>query len=434
MGDQLSADDARILSLESESLLGHTLKLIVVEPGAPLSVDQLRRSVAERLPRVPRAQERIDTTSGPPRWVRADTVDLDYHVRARAGECADDDQVRLLVSELMSEHLDRSHPLWTFDVIGPLPDGRQAIAARIHHAMADGIAAVRFLEAVLLDPHDAPVHESGMRPARPASAAAAHPLTPLDEVRRLPAVVARELGHPGGRSPFDRPVTSARELAFCALPLAGMRAIGASRPSHATVNDVLLASVAGGLATWPTTTASGVGRTPGRLRAQVPVSLHHRAEEGGSLGNHDSFLDVDLPLGPMHPAERLDAISAQTRTAKQSDDAAVLYDLMHALGRLGSVGATTADLLTGSAREFAVAVSNVPGPRVAVSVAGRRVTQLYSSSEPGAHHALRIAAISDADTLGIGFSTDPTALPGIADLATATLAAFTRLQSATLSP
>ena len=51
----------------------------------------------------------------------------------------------------MSEHLDRSKPLWTFDVIGPLSDGREAIAARIHHAMADGIAGVHFLDALLFD-------------------------------------------------------------------------------------------------------------------------------------------------------------------------------------------------------------------------------------------------------------------------------------------
>ena len=55
----------------------------------------------------------------------------------------------------MSEHLDRSKPLWTFDVIGPLSDGREAIAARIHHAMADGIAGVHFLDAVLFDAHAA---------------------------------------------------------------------------------------------------------------------------------------------------------------------------------------------------------------------------------------------------------------------------------------
>ena len=146
--DRLSEDDARILGLESTVVTGHTLKLVILEPGAgPLDIDDLRTAVAQRLPSQPRAMQRVDTSEPGPRWVAASGFDIRDHVRLRPSlDCGSQPDLWRAVSALMSEHLDRARPLWTFDVIGPLADGREAIAARIHHAMADGIAAIRFLK------------------------------------------------------------------------------------------------------------------------------------------------------------------------------------------------------------------------------------------------------------------------------------------------
>ncbi|SDY53787.1 wax ester/triacylglycerol synthase domain-containing protein [Herbiconiux ginsengi] len=416
-GDRLSEDDARILALESAVLTGHTLKLMILAPGTPLDLEALRRSVSARLADRPRATQRVEIDAdGEAHWVPATDFDIAQHVRRRAGtECATRDDLRR-----MSEHLDRSRPLWTLDLIGPLADGTEAIAARLHHAMVDGIAGLRFLEGILLDPHDAPLHPVGTR-ASTAEAAR------REEWRRMPGVVARELVHPGSRSPFDKPITIAREVAFTAAPLDGLKSIGASRAAHATVNDVLLAIVSGGLSTWLDEHHPGVD-----IRARVPVSLHHRDEDPTAPGNRDSFIDVDLFLSESDPLRRLDRISARTRTEKQRDDAALLYDLFHALGRLGRAG-ELAQRMAGSAREFSVAISNVPGPRDAVSVAGRRVEQLFSSSEPAAHHALRVAAISNAGKVGIGFCTDPTALPRVHALADAVAASYRDLAQAAAS-
>jgi len=414
---ELSADDARILAMESAVLTGHTLKLIVLAPGEPLDLAALRASVLARIADQPRARQRIDAGGPEPRWVEASDFDVARHVRRRAGaECATWDDLLAVVGGLMSEHLDRSRPLWTLDLVGPLADGREAIAVRMHHAMVDGIAGMRFLEAILLDPDDAPMHAAGTREAD--AAGPRH-----DAWRRLPAAVLRELGHPGAASPFDRPVTIARELAFATVPLLGLREIGASRPARATVNDVLLAVVAGGLHAW--LGARGGSR---HLRAQVPVSLHHRGEGTTDLGNRDSFLGVDLPLAEPDPLRRLDLIGRQTREEKQHDDPALMYDLFHALGRWGLAG-EVAQRLADSSREFSVAISNVPGPRVAVSVSGRDVRDLYSSSEPAAGHVLRISAISCADEMGVGFCSDPTALPDMTGLAAAVAAAYRDLHA-----
>ncbi|MCS5736098.1 wax ester/triacylglycerol synthase domain-containing protein [Herbiconiux daphne] len=450
--ERLSPDDARILALESSVLTGHTMKLLVLEPGPPLDLDELRLAVAARLSDEPRARQRVETggagraassgagmaaraTGGDgPRWVAASGFDIAHHVRRRAGaECATEADLRRELSALMSEHLDRDRPLWTLDLLGPLADGTEVIAARLHHAMVDGIAGLRFLEGILLDPHDAPPVDVPPSDAPPHQAAVgasgqAAERSPADEWRRMPAALLRELGHPVARSPFDRPLTSAREVAFVSVPLQGLKDIGASRPDHATVNDVLLAAVAGGLRSWLDAARDGHG-SRSDVRAQIPVSLHHRDESAASLGNRDSFINVDLFLGEADPLRRLDRISAHTRTEKQLDDAALLYDLFHALGRLGAAG-ELAQRAAGSAHEFSVAVSNVPGPRHPVAVRRRRVDRLFSSAEPGAHHVLRIAAISNAGEVGIGFCTDPTALPGIGGLADAVDASYRELQRA----
>jgi hypothetical protein len=419
--DRLSADDAHILGVESAAITGHTLKLVLLEPGAdPLDLDALRTAVAKRLPSQPRATERVDTAGPEPRWVPATDFDIGDHVRRRTTpNCVSRADLWKAVSELMSEHLDRRRPLWTFDVIGPLADGREAIAVRIHHAMADGIAGVRFLHAVLWDSHAEPRER-----ARPGLRAPIEP-GPIAEALRMPGAVARELGHRGSRSPFDRAITGSRELAFTVAPLADLKAIGASRPGHVTVNDVLLAIVAGGLRDW-------LGDTGSRhLRAQVPVSLHHRDEATSDLGNRDSFMNIELPLGDADPLERVDRISAETAERKQLGDAEELYDLFHALGRVKHIGSVV-KRFAGSAREFSVSISNVPGPAVPVGVAGRRVQHLFSSSEPALHHALRISAISCAGDIGIGLCVDPNALPDVARLAEAIEGSYNELRSAAI--
>ena len=242
--DRLSPDDARILAVESATITGQTLKLVILDPAAePLDLEALRARVSERLGSQPRATQRVDTSTPEPRWVEAAAFDIRDHVREHSGpDCASRADLWRIVSALMSEHLDRSRPLWTFDVIGPLEDGRQAIAARLHHAMVDGIAAVRFLDSVLFDEHaDAPPKALSAKPVD-------EPASSFEEVRRLPGAVIRELGHPGSRSPFDRPITIARELAFTGKDIDANRALALGLVSEVFADDDALFSGAHRLA------------------------------------------------------------------------------------------------------------------------------------------------------------------------------------------
>lgn len=122
---ELADDDARILALESAAVTGHTLKLVVLEPGTgQLDVDVLRARVAARLDSQPRARHRVDTTGERPRWVECADFDIANHVRRHpVADRAPHADLLGAVNALMAEHLDRSRPLWTLDVIGPWPMG-----------------------------------------------------------------------------------------------------------------------------------------------------------------------------------------------------------------------------------------------------------------------------------------------------------------------
>jgi diacylglycerol O-acyltransferase len=424
MGERLSADDARILALESDAITGHTLKLVVLEAGEPLDLDALRSQVEARLPSGARARQRVEVDDdGAASWVDDEAFDVVDHVRRHpCGECDDDAALWREASGLMSQRLDHARPLWRFDLVGPLADGREAIVCRIHHAMADGISSVRFLREVLWDESE---------PARPGAHAKASAAPErhrrVHELVRMPGAVARELGHRASDTVLDRRIGAARELAFSAVPLAQLKEIGASRPGHVTVNDVFLAGVAGGLRRW----LAHAGERLPKLRAQIPVSLHHRDEGAEELGNRDSFLNVDLPVDKRDPIARLEAINAQTTTRKSHGDAEELYDLFHALSRFKHLD-SAAEHLAGGPREFSLSISNVPGPSCELSVAGRPVQHLFSVAEPADRHALRASAISCAGTIGIGLCSDPEAVSGVDRLAADIDHALAELRAATI--
>jgi diacylglycerol O-acyltransferase / wax synthase len=427
--DELSADDARILGLESEAIAGHTLKLLVLEPSEQqLEISELRELVATRVPRAPRATQRVELSEGDaPQWVEDADFDIAAHVREQDIETHGLDELWKLTGRIMSERLDHARPLWALDLVGPLDEGRQAIVARIHHAMADGISCMRLLDAVLWDPEAGPAREAPRQ--RPRAAASGGPASKgrIRELVDMPGAIRRELIGHARTSPLDRRIGAERSLAFVAAPLEDLKRIGGSLPGHVTVNDVLLAIVAGGLGAW---WRESRARLPS-LRAQVPVSLHSRDRSDKEIGNRDSFLNVDLPIDEADAIRRLELINAETAKRKRLGDATELYDFFHALGRLGPVG-RLAQHMTSGPGEFSLAVSNVPGPRTPISVADRRVESLGSVAEPAQRHALRISALSCAGSINVGLCTDPDALPGIGSLADRLEEALAELRTATI--
>jgi hypothetical protein len=215
----------------------------------------------------------------------------------------------------------------------------------------------------------------------------------------------------GRDSELDCHIGPDRELAWRTHPLERLKRIEHSAGEGFTVNDVVLAVVTGALGRWLDGGSQG-------LRVQVPVSLHAREEDAADVGNRDSYLNVDLPTGEPDPLERLRLINAETREAKLEHDAETLYAFFHALGHFRPLykGVTR---LTSGPREFALSVSNVPGPRERQSVLGHPVANFCSFAEPADRHALRVSIISLGGELAFGLCSDPAAIPNLGRLAAA---------------
>ncbi len=317
------------------------------------------------------------------------------------------------MADIFARHLDRSRPLWRIGLLPRLAGGGSALVWRIHHALADGLTAMRMVSAVLWD--EEPVSQP--RAAGPRNRPPGHGLGAPVARHRLAGFRAaiREAPQPWLRSPFDGHIDARRAVAFTTTGLAGLRQ-AAEATDGATVNDAVLTVVAGGLRRWLEAHHGHFGA----VRVKVPVSLHGLPPppgDGGSRpGNRDSFFCLDLPLGSADPVERLAAIRHATRVRKQDHDAQHLDTITRQLARAPRLG-HFAERVLAHPRSFALNVSDVPGPRQPVQVLGVPVRDLYSLAEIGEHHALRVAVLSLAGTLSFGLVADPTLLPDVDQLA-----------------
>ena len=408
---RLSPEGQRILALENETVAGHTCK--VIELDGPIDVDRLRASIAERLPRAPKLSMRLTEIDGAPWWIPDPQVDTAAQV-VESGRCAAADEAGFLatVSAVFAQHLDRSRPLWRMDVIPRIPGGGSALVWRIHHALADGLTAMRMAGAALWDEEPARTGSAGQgRGASATGGAAAVQHHRLDGL--LSAV--REAPQPWLRSPFDGHIDGRRAVAFTTAGLGDLRRVAAATDG-ATVNDAVLAVVAGGLRRWLEAHHGHLGA----VRVKVPVSLHTppltTGEADSQPGNRDSFFCLDLPLGSADPLQRLTAIRRATRVRKQGHDAQHLDALMRGLAHTPRLS-RFADRILAHPRSFALNVSNVPGPRRPIQVLGVPVRALYTLAEIREHHALRVSVVSLADSLNFGLVADPTLLDNVDRLA-----------------
>ena len=395
----LSSEDRAILELESATVAGHTCKVIVLGPPTP-DIDALRAVIHERLVAAPALERRLGGTDAAPAWVPDETFDVGRHVvEGTEPFCAD--SLPGQVATLFAERLDRTLPLWRIDVLRS-EDGGAALVWRIHHALADGTAAMRYLRTVLCREAEGPVRAAA-KPARREHA---------DDARRrghLAAFIRREFARSRGRSPFDGRIGTRRCVALAEAPLGELHA-AAKEIDGATLNDAVLTLVAGALRLW-------VEEHHGRLRdmrVKVPVSLH---SEGDDAANRDSFFSLVLPLNEPDPASRLRAVHAATAVRKTDHDAEELDELMRALSGVSPGLGRLCDRIERNPRRFAVSVSNVPGPREPLAILESPVRSVHSLAEIGERHALRVSVVSLAGKLYFGFVADPAIFDGVETMA-----------------
>ena len=194
-----------------------------------------------------------------------------------------------------------------------------------------------------------------------------------------------------------------------------------------TVNDVVLATVAGGLHR-----LFRYRREPTRqrvLRAMVPVSVRTDAESS-ALGNRVSTIFVDLPIGPMGAKKRLHLITEKTRHLKESNYAVGAEFLMN----IGTWAPPTIHAMAARAaartRLINLVVSNVPGPQIPMYIAGARLLAQYPIMPIAETMGLSIACTSLAGTMAFGITADWDTLPDIEVLAQAMDESLSELRKA----
>ena len=225
----------------------------------------------------------------------------------------------------MSERLDHARPLWAVDLVGPLADGREAVVVRIHHAMADGISCVRFLEAVLFDP---PAEAGPARGSRGLGCRYGRPLAgprPAPPSGRARARARASLALLGARSPDRRP------------PGARLRHRTAGRAEadrrRATLANNRQRRPARGRRRRPARVAAvcgraGCGRAAGAGAGEPPSPRCRpgRTRQSRFVPERRPAARRARPGGPARRDQRRD------QAQKQLGDAEELYDFFHALG------------------------------------------------------------------------------------------------------
>ena len=174
---RLTGWDAFLLYSETPNVHMHTLKIAVVElvdiGDRTFGIEEFREVVRARLVKLePLRYELVDIPLKfhHPMWRENCEVDLDYHVRPLAlpapGGRRELDEA---IGTIASTPLDRRRPLWEMYFVTGLVDGRIAVVNKVHHALADGVAAANLLALGMDLQAGPPVAEGGYQADPPPS-------------------------------------------------------------------------------------------------------------------------------------------------------------------------------------------------------------------------------------------------------------------------
>jgi diacylglycerol O-acyltransferase len=391
-----------------------------------------------------------------PGWVDVDKLDFDYHIRStilpKPGTWK---QLEETIARLHSIPLDRTKPLWQFDVIEGLEDGRAALYSKVHHAAVDGGAGMVIVKA-LYDVTPVPREVEPAQPRVPVEKPTAadryvngvadlvgnvirhqlnalkvgadiatkvtSALTPkIDGSNPLAGLMPKPLsGIPAivaPKTPFNVTITKERSYAARALSLKDAKAV--CKATGTKINDVVMAVCGGALRRY-LKEKKALPEKP--LLAFVPISLR---EMGNTDINNQVFgMNCALATDIADPLERLKAVQTSSGDAKSISggmkDIApkdftllgaplLLPALMQLYGRTG-----LADVLP---QPVNVVISNTPGPPMPIYCAGAKVLALYPVSIPIHGIALNLTVQSYVDELDFGLVGDSRAVPDIALIA-----------------
>jgi len=431
---RLSRADLSNLRLESASAPFHIGGLAIAE-AAPLldasghlRLEEVADRLNRRLVRVPQLRRRVHrggAFTGRPIWVDDDRFEISAHVHELAIPAPGDDRQLLdLAAQAFAGLLDRRGALWELSFLTGLNGGRIGVFLKVHHAIADGVAAVAILRSLLdsrVDDPEAlavpwtpqpPPHDGWLR--RDALAAAGRGLSrsalrlsdPVPLLRSAGAItrgVGRALlQERAPRTSLNFPVRPGRRVRFLRLDLPTVR--GVARSAGARINDVVLAVYSEGLRELLISRGEPVDGLV--LRTSMPVSLRpgHRAE---GLGNRVSLLVLPLPLREAGIRRRLELIADAGAKAGRERPVPIQ-------AAFGSLAATPlAQHLIARQRIVNVFSTNVAGPPSHVYLLGARVLAILPIVQVAGNVGISLCAITYAGSLHLVVTADAAGFPDI---------------------
>ncbi|MGH7041932.1 MAG: WS/DGAT/MGAT family O-acyltransferase [Acetobacteraceae bacterium] len=436
--DQLTTLDAGFLKAEdADRNVSLAIGGLAVIEGPIPDRDALMATLAQRISACPRFGQRLRTRPfdiGAPEWVYDPRFDLGHHVRHIAlPRPGDDRELFQLAADVISRRLDRDRPLWEIWIIEGLSDNRWAMLTKIHHCMADGIAATHML-AGLCDAGIGESFASHIRAAKDAKAQGVSQTTwslnPLSVLGGLwnasaaitataartalgAAEIAAGLLRPTTTS-LNGPITNLRRYSVARVPLADIAQV--CRSFEVTINDVALAAITESYRN--ILIQRGEAPLPDALRALVPVSMR----SVDALDKTDNRVSVMLPYLPVdeeHPIERLRMVHSRLDRTKS-----------HGQRQAGHAFVTMANLIPFPVTAWAVRLltrlpqrgvttlaTNVPGPRQPLQLMGQRVLSVFPVPPLAMQLRTGVAMLSYADDLFFGVLADYDAVADIDALA-----------------
>jgi len=460
--EPLSTQDLPFLLFETPNCHMHLGGTAIFDAGAlttpegGVDIARIRRHIASRLHLIPRYRQRLAwiPIERHPAWVDDEHFNLAYHVRHSAlPRPGNETQLKRLAAQIMGQQLDRDRPLWEVWVVEGLEGNRFALVMKTHHCIADGISGVDLLSVLLAVtpeeeaddgaewyPRPAPsprqmLAEAWRRRLRAPFAAAAllgglvrAESQVRDTVAKGAAAVWRLVGTgltPPPETPLNRPIGPHRRLDWFALDLADVKLV--KNRLGGTVNDVVLATVAGGLRRFLRHRHVPVdGLT---YRVVCPVSVRS-VDERGTVNNRASAWLFDLPLGVDDVREQLARVSAVTSELKQSRVELGPSVLGRVADMVGGAFLTLGIRLVRQLSPFNLIVTNIPGPPVPLYLLGAKLVAGYPLVPLFENQGLGIALFSYDGRLYWGLSADWDLVPDLPALTAALRHAFVELKTA----
>ncbi|WP_155976688.1 wax ester/triacylglycerol synthase domain-containing protein [Nocardia sp. 348MFTsu5.1] len=430
----MSGPDALMLNMETPTTPMHTLKVAVLDTsrrGKPVSLDEVRSVLVRHLGAFPRATQRVESIRGHrarPFWVFDNDFQLDHHLDEVNLDGGGDGRFDDLLAELATRQLSRDRPLWGLTLVNGLPNGRQGIVVRVHHAVADGLAALNcFLYATTeadggRPPEPCPLPSTGDNADHRKMRAMTRSDT-LGLITNLPSVVADVAKTARTTYRFDRrrliprfmgaqrtslstPSSHRRSCARSTIPLADVQRAAVS--TGTTVNGVFHGIVAAAVRKEMSARAEKSDR-PAVAMFGVCRDLRSTRTQGNDLATAAAYLHTEID----DPIERVrrTAESCSASVALRRETGFGLTEQMATYtGRLGPRARPIAAPIAPRVMNN-VTTANMPGPSRCRWIGEIKVESWTSFALAIAPADVNLTAYSYAGVLSLGLITTPESMP-----------------------